>query len=154
MNRLGAKPKPLKEPSHYAKKDNEALSWSKRVFCQKYGKVMTPQFALEHECFNKRHYRNKEGKEIVIHCPHIISLKDSQPFYKVYEGFVYVVGGKGIFTLPKQTVFPDEQTRVFIEGKLRTKPVKKEEEKEDVLSKTAKNIMRIKEAYHELAGSG
>ena len=108
-----------------------------KLFCKKHEALITTKFNEEKGCLRpKRVYTNKEGKEIVIFCPHLMTLK-GEPFYKENESIIY----------------ESLEACYEITTKLKTKPEKPEYEvKEDLFTKQAKKINGIKKAFLELQG--
>jgi len=109
-----------------------------KLFCKKYEALITTTFNEEHHCLKpKRIYTNKEGKEIVIFCPHLMTLS-GDPFYKQHESLIYE-SLEGIFEIN-----PQFKERVELP---------KIPEKLEVFEKTEEAVNKIKKAYHELQGS-
>ena len=106
-----------------------------RVFCKKYEELVTSRFAVEHGCFRAKRIYMKEGdsRPTVILCPHLMTLK-GEPFYKEHESIIYD-SLEGIYE---------------VRPEFKHKPEKLETSKQDVFSKTARNIDNIKRAFYEL----
>ena len=108
-----------------------------KLFCKKHEELITPRFSSEHGCLKpKRIYTNREGKRIVIFCPHLMCLS-GKPFYQENEAIIYE-SLEGIYE---------------VRPEFKPKPEKLETSKEDVFSRTTRNINKIKKAYFELQGS-
>jgi len=112
-----------------------------KLFCKHESILLTPRILAEHKCLEKRRYVNKEGKEIVIICPHVTTLK-AEPYYKEVS--------------EKEPIFyHGEKQVVAITHEFKHKPTKPEfKDKEDLWSKQARNLVRLKLAGKVLTGSG
>jgi len=59
------------------------------LICRKYNSQITQEFYAEHHCLRaKRSYKTKEGKTIVILCPHLLT-ESGEKFYELYEKMIY-----------------------------------------------------------------
>jgi hypothetical protein len=101
-----------------------------KLFCKKYEELITPKFIIEHECLKpKRIYRNAEGEEVVIYCPHLMTLKGTE-FYKANQSSIYEAMNEILEITPQ---FKEKIPRV---------PLKRED-KEDLFKKQEENLRKL-----------